>query len=88
MALRAVASELAQHVPDLFVLHTFRDDFSVGDVLIVLGLFLIVHRLCESYMAYVLARLGDAVLGPQPARRSVHLPHRALICTYARLSGA
>jgi hypothetical protein len=35
--------------------------FSVGDVLLVVGIFLVVHRQCESYLAYRLARLGDAV---------------------------
>jgi hypothetical protein len=47
--------------------------FSVGDVLIVVGLFLIVHRQCESYVAYLLARVGDAVLRRHPVRRPVHL---------------
>jgi hypothetical protein len=47
--------------------------FSVADVLIVVGLFLIVHRQCESYVAYLLARVGDAVLRRHPARRPVHL---------------
>jgi hypothetical protein len=37
--------------------------FSVGDVLIVLGIFLVLHRVCESYLAYVLARVGNALLG-------------------------
>lgn len=36
--------------------------FSIGDVLIVVGVFLVVHRQCESFLAYLLARLGDAVL--------------------------
>ncbi|MEX1145961.1 MAG: DUF5317 family protein [Acidimicrobiia bacterium] len=43
--------------------------FSVGDALLVLGIFLVVHRQCESYLAYRLARLGDGVRGHR--RRTV-----------------
>jgi hypothetical protein len=43
--------------------------FSIGDALLVLGTFLVVHRQCESYLAYRLARLGDAMRGH--GRRSV-----------------
>jgi hypothetical protein len=52
-------------IPDRFPLANV---FSVGDVLIVLGVFLILHRQCESYLAYVLARLGDAIRGRHRTR--------------------
>jgi hypothetical protein len=45
--------------PAGFPLHNV---FSIGDVLIVLGIFVILHRQCESYLAYRLARAGDSVL--------------------------
>jgi len=48
--------------------------FSIGDALLVLGIFLAVHRLGESYLAYLLARLGDrlrrAPSGRPPAQGS------------------
>jgi hypothetical protein len=53
-------------IPEAFPLANV---FSVGDVLIILGIFLIVHRQCESYLAYLLARAGDALRGnPQLPR--------------------
>lgn len=33
--------------------------FSLGDALLVVGIFLIAHRVAESYLAYRLARVGD-----------------------------
>src|SRR5581483_5559131 len=55
--------------------------FSIGDVLIVVGIFLALHRQCESYLAYVFARAADRMRGhplgrpaggyeAQPARRA------------------
>ena len=51
--------------------------FSIGDALLVLGIFLIVHRQCESYLAYRLARLGDALRGH--GRRSVGSRRRGVV---------
>lgn len=44
--------------------------FSIGDVLLVVGIFLAVHRLSESYLAYLLARLGDRLRGVALGRRA------------------
>jgi hypothetical protein len=38
--------------------------FSVGDALLVVGVFLVLHRTSESYLAYRLARLGDRIRSP------------------------
>jgi hypothetical protein len=37
----------------------FANVFSVGDGLIVLGIFLMLHRQCESFVAYLVARAGS-----------------------------
>lgn len=36
--------------------------YSIGDLLIVVGIFLLLQRQCESFLAYFLARTGDGVL--------------------------
>lgn len=35
--------------------------YSIGDALIVLGIFVVLHRQCESFLAYPIARAGDAI---------------------------
>ncbi len=36
--------------------------YSIGDLLIVLGIFVLLQRQCESFLAYLLARAGDVAL--------------------------
>jgi hypothetical protein len=52
--------------------------FSIGDALLVVGIFVSVHRLGESYLAYLLARLGDLLRGAPRGRPSASRHGRAV----------
>lgn len=59
----AVAHPTLGYLGDVFATPTWmplHNVYSVGDALIVFGIFLVLHRQCESFLAYIVARACDA----------------------------